>query len=81
FRGTLDGCSVPPREVVRAVIACNAAAVILYHNHPSGISEPSGADVALTQVLKQALDLVGCRVLDHLVAGETVTSLAARGLC
>ncbi|THD06771.1 JAB domain-containing protein [Metallibacterium scheffleri] len=81
FRGTLDGCSVPPREVVRAVIACNAAAVILYHNHPSGISEPSGADVALTQVLKQALDLVGCRVLDHLVAGETITSLAARGLC
>jgi DNA repair protein RadC len=81
FRGTLDGCSVPPREVVRAVIECNAAAVILYHNHPSGISEPSGADVALTQVLKQALDLVGCRVLDHLIAGETITSLAARGLC
>ncbi|MHB1282412.1 MAG: JAB domain-containing protein [Metallibacterium scheffleri] len=81
FRGTLDGCSVPPREVVRAVIACNAAAVILYHNHPSGISEPSSADVGLTQVLKQALDLVGCRVLDHLVAGETITSLAARGLC
>lgn len=81
FRGTIDGASVPPREIVRAVIEANAAAVILYHNHPSGISEPSGADVALTQVLKQALDLVGCRVLDHLVAGETVTSLAARGLC
>lgn len=81
FRGTIDGASVPPREVVRAVIEANAAAVILYHNHPSGNPEPSGADVALTQTLKQALDLVGCRVLDHLIAGETVTSLSQRGLC
>ena len=81
FRGTLDGCSVAPREVVRAVIEANAAAVVLYHNHPSGNAEPSRADVALTQTLKQALDLIGCRVLDHLIAGETVTSLAQRGLC
>ena len=81
FRGTLDGASVPPREVVRAVLECNAAAVVLWHNHPSGSAEPSAADVALTQVLKQALDLIGCRVLDHLIAGETVTSLASRGLC
>ena len=81
FRGTLDGCTVPPREVVRAVIEVNAAAVVLYHNHPSGNAEPSGADVALTQTLKQALDLIGCRVLDHLIAGETVTSLSQRGLC
>ena len=81
FRGTIDGCSIPPREVVRAVIECNAAAVILYHNHPSGSAEPSSADVAITQTLKQALDLVGCRVLDHLVIGETVTSLSQRGLC
>ena len=81
FRGTIDGCSVAPREVVRAVIEANAAAVILYHNHPSGNPEPSGADVAITQTLKQALDLVGCRVLDHLIAGETVTSLSQRGLC
>jgi len=81
FRGTLDGCSVAPREVVRAVIEANAAAVVLYHNHPSGNPEPSSADVAITQTLKQALDLVGCRVLDHLIAGETVTSLASRGLC
>ena len=81
FRGTIDGCSVAPREVVRAVIECNAAAVILYHNHPSGSAEPSSADVAITQTLKQALDLVGCRVLDHLIAGETVTSLSQRGLC
>ncbi len=81
FRGTIDGCSVAPREVVRAVIEANAAAVILYHNHPSGSAEPSSADVAITQTLKQALDLVGCRVLDHLVIGETVTSLSQRGLC
>ena len=81
FRGTLDGCSVPPREVVRAVIECNAAAVILYHNHPSGSPEPSAADVALTQTLKQALDLIGVRVLDHLIVGETVTSLSQRGVC
>ena len=81
FRGTIDGCSVSPREVVRAVLECNAAAVILWHNHPSGSAEPSGADVAITQTLKQALDLIGCRVLDHLVCGETVTSLTSRGLC
>ena len=81
FRGTLDGCSVPPREVVRAVIEVNAAAVVLYHNHPSGNPEPSAADIAITQTLKQALDLIGCRVLDHLIAGETVTSLSQRGLC
>ena len=81
FRGTLDGCTVPSREVVRAVIEANAASVILYHNHPSGNAEPSAADVAITQTLKQALDLIGCRVLDHLICGETVTSLARRGLC
>ncbi len=81
FRGTIDGASVHPREVVRAVLECNAAAVVLWHNHPSGNPEPSAADVAITQTLKQALDLVGCRVLDHLIAGETVTSLSQRGLC
>ena len=80
FRGTIDGYSVSPREVVRAVIEANAAAVVLYHNHPSGNPEPSSADVAITQTLKQALDLIGCRVLDHLIAGETVTSLSQRGL-
>ena len=81
FRGTLDGCSVAPREVVRAVIEVNAAAVVLYHNHPSGNAEPSRADVAITQTLKQALDLIGCRVLDHLIVGEVVISLSQRGLC
>ena len=81
FQGTLDGASVHPREIVRAALRHNAAAVILAHNHPSGNPEPSAADVVITQTLKQALDLVGCRVLDHLIAGETVTSLASRGLC
>ena len=81
FQGTIDGASVPPREVVRACLKHNSAAVIFCHNHPSGISEPSAADVALTQTLKQALDLIGTRVLDHLVIGETVTSLSQRGLC
>ena len=81
FRGTLDGCSVYPREVVRECLLANAAAVILYHNHPSGNPEPSAADRNITQTLKQALGLIGTRVLDHLIAGETVVSLAERGLC
>ena len=81
FQGTIDGASVPSREVVRACLKHNSAAVIFCHNHPSGISEPSAADVALTQTLKQALDLIGTRVLDHLVIGESVTSLSQRGLC
>ena len=81
FQGTIDGASVYPREVVRACLHHNAAAVIFAHNHPSGNSEPSPADVAITRTLKQALDLIGVRVLDHLVIGETVTSLSQRGLC
>ena len=81
FRGTLDGASVHPREVVRAALNHNAAAVILAHNHPSGVSEPSAADRSITRQLRDALQLIGVRVLDHLVigAGEP-TSMAARGL-
>src|SRR5579875_2626880 len=81
FRGTLDGASVHPREVVRASLRHNAAAVILAHNHPSGVAEPSAADRAITRELRDALQLIGVRVLDHLVigAGEP-TSMAARGL-
>jgi DNA repair protein RadC len=81
FRGTLDGASVHPREVVRAALNHNAAAVILSHNHPSGVSEPSAADRNITHQLRDALQLIGVRVLDHLVigAGEP-TSMAARGL-
>lgn len=81
FRGTLDGASVHPREVVRAALDHNAAAVIFSHNHPSGVSEPSAADRNITRQLRDALQLIGVRVLDHLVigAGEP-TSMAARGL-
>ncbi len=81
FRGTIDGASVHPREVVRTALAHGAAAVVLVHNHPSGVAEPSRADVRITARLKAALELVDVRVLDHLVVGDAeVTSLAERGL-
>ncbi|MFO1507164.1 MAG: DNA repair protein RadC [Lysobacterales bacterium] len=80
FRGTLDGASVYPREVVRRCIAHNAAAVIFAHNHPSGVAEPSAADRAITQRLRAALDVIEVRVLDHFVVGaDAPTSFAARG--
>ena len=81
FRGTLAQTSVYPREVVKAALACNAGAVVLAHNHPSGAAEPSRADELLTEALKSALALVDVRVLDHLVVGHgTVVSFAERGL-
>jgi DNA repair protein RadC len=80
FRGTIDGATVHPREVVKEVLRHNAAAVILAHNHPSGASEPSRADEAITRRLTEALALVDVRVLDHLIVGETITSFAERGL-
>ena len=81
FRGTLTQTSVYPREVVRRALALNAAAVILAHNHPSGVAEPSRADEFLTQSLKSALALVDVRVLDHMVVGRAqVVSFAERGL-
>ena len=81
FRGTLAQTSVYPREVVKAALARNAAAVIFAHNHPSGVAEPSRADELLTQALKQALALVDIRTLDHfVVAGRRVVSFAERGL-
>lgn len=81
FRGTLTQTSVYPREVVRAALMHNAAAVILSHNHPSGSATPSRADELLTQTMKQALALVDVRVLDHIIVavGETL-SLAETGL-
>ena len=80
FRGTLTHASVYPREVVKAALARNAASVMLAHNHPSGTLEPSAADHQLTQTLKQALDLIGVRVLDHfIVAGTQVHSFAEHG--
>ncbi len=82
FRGTVDSACVHPREVVRACLRHNAAAVILAHNHPSGVAEPSSTDVALTKTLKQTLALIDVRVLDHLVVGHgTPVSLSSRGLC
>lgn len=81
FRGTIDGASVHPREVVKQALAKNAAAVILTHNHPSGLAEPSQADELITHRLKEALALVDIRVLDHLVVGDAVCeSMAERGL-
>ena len=81
FQGTIDGAEVHPREVVRQALRCNAAAVIVAHNHPSGTVEPSAADRAVTARLKQALALVEVRLLDHIVVGGTETaSMAARGL-
>jgi DNA repair protein RadC len=81
FHGTLTQTSVYPREVARRALELNAGAVILAHNHPSGVAEPSRADEHLTQTLKSALQLVDVRVLDHLVVGQgTVLSFAERGL-
>jgi DNA repair protein RadC len=81
FRGTIDGAHVHPREVVREALAHNAAATILVHNHPSGVSEPSQADELITRRLKEALALVDIRLLDHLIVGDaSVASFAERGL-
>ena len=81
FRGTLTQTSVYPREVVKRALALNAGAVVLAHNHPSGVAEPSRADEYLTQTLRSALQLVDVRVLDHLVVGQGhVVSMAERGL-
>lgn len=80
-RGTIDGCSVYPREVLRSVLSRGSAAVIFAHNHPSGVPEPSAADRRLTDRLREALALVDVRVLDHIIIGGTeAVSLAQRGL-
>lgn len=80
FQGTIDGASVYPREVVKRALTHNAAAVILAHNHPSGVAEPSQADRRITTRLREALDLVAVRVLDHMVVGDgEVVSFAERG--
>ena len=81
FRGTLTQTSVFPREIVKAALHYNAAAVIFAHNHPSGVAEPSRADEALTQTLKHTLALVDVKVLDHfVVGGDSAMSFAERGL-
>ena len=80
FTGTIDGASVYPREVVRAALSINACAAILAHNHPSGVAEPSAADRAITKELREALSLVGVRILDHIIVGAECVSMAGRGL-
>lgn len=81
FHGTIDAASVYPREVVKAALQYNAAAVILTHNHPSGVAEPSQSDCSITQQLIKALALIDVRCLDHIVVGEgEVISMAERGL-
>ena len=80
FRGTIDSASVPIREVVKVALKYNAAAMVVAHNHPSGVAEPSMADKSLTDALYQALDLVGVKLLDHFVVGDTeVISFAEMG--
>ena len=81
FHGTIDGATVYPRVIVQAALELNAAAVILAHNHPSGVAEPSEADRQITRKLTQALDLIDIRVLDHIVvSAKAVVSFAERGL-
>ena len=81
FHGTLTQTSVYPREVLRRALVLNAAAVVLAHNHPSGVAEPSRADEYLTQTLKTALQMIDVRVLDHIIVGQgQVVSMAERGL-
>jgi len=79
-RGGIDGAEVQPRTVALRALYHNAASLVLAHNHPSGNPEPSAADRAVTKRLKDALALLDIRILDHIIVGETVTSMAARGL-
>ena len=80
FSGTIDGASVYPREVVKRALQCNAAAVIIAHNHPSGICTPSEADKSITDKLKQALSTIDIRILDHIIVGHMDTySFAEHG--
>ncbi|MFL9799178.1 DNA repair protein RadC [Vibrio cyclitrophicus] len=79
FFGTIDAASIYPREVLKAALNHNAAAVVFAHNHPSGVAEPSHADRRITQRLVDALKLVDIRVLDHIVVGEDCVSFAEKG--
>jgi DNA repair protein RadC len=80
FRGTIDGATVHPREVVRSVIHHGAASVVLYHNHPSGQATPSQADEIITSRLRDALALIDVRLLDHIIVGDSAYSFAEHGL-
>jgi len=80
FYGTINQAAVHPREVVKAALRHNAAAVILAHNHPSGVAEPSTADRDITLRLRDALQLIEVRLLDHIIVGNACVSMAERGL-
>lgn len=81
FRGTIDGCAVYPRVVVKACLEHNAANIIFLHNHPSGLAEPSSADIHITKSLKDVLSVIDVRVIDHLVVGaDQPVSFAERCL-
>lgn len=80
FRGSVGCATVHPREVVKAALQLNAAAIILAHNHPSGDSKPSDQDIELTDKLKKILQVIDVRVLDHLVVGDDVTAFSDLGL-
>ena len=80
FSGTIDGAAIYPREIVKAALYANAAAVILAHNHPSGQPAPSAADKRITERIKSALALVDIRVLDHIIVGDGCYSFAQSGL-
>ncbi|MEH6466852.1 MAG: DNA repair protein RadC [Porticoccus sp.] len=79
FSGTIDGASIYPREIVKAALYANAAAVILAHNHPSGQPEPSSSDKRITERIKDALALLDIRVLDHIIVGDSCYSFAESG--
>jgi DNA repair protein RadC len=79
FSGTIDGASIYPREIVKAALYGNAAAVIIAHNHPSGQPEPSAADKRITERIKSALALLDIRVLDHIIVGDSCYSFAESG--
>lgn len=80
FQGTIDGANVYPREVAKSALAHNAAAAVLFHNHPSGVSYPSQADQRITDKIKMALALFDVRTLDHIIIGEEPYSFAENGL-
>ncbi len=80
FRGTIDSASVYPREIVKSAIRHNAAACILCHNHPSGVADPSQADQTITAQIKEALNVIEVRTLDHVVVGDKPYSFAEHGL-
>jgi DNA repair protein RadC len=80
FKGTIDGASVYPREVMKRALHWNAAALILAHNHPSGLPDPSQADITITGKLKDAMALIDVRILDHFIVGDVVSAFSERGL-